>query len=144
MKINLTTSVSGNHRDVMARFDIDLFKFLTPPFPKVKIHAFTGTEVGDDYHIEFLFPMKGHWKGKITDRNIDDDAAYFIDEGTVLPMGLSYWHHKHIVRKISADKSDIIDQIEFKTRFSLLTLLMYPVLYFSFALRGPLYRKYFR
>jgi len=143
MKIELTTSVPGNYLAVMNRFDIELFKYLTPPFPKVKIHAFTGTEKGDSYHIEFLFPMRGHWKGVITDRQSNDQEAYFIDEGNELPLGLSYWHHKHIVRKETDTTSLIIDQINFRGSYSFLTPLLYPMLYMAFRMRKPLYKKYF-
>ena len=144
MNIKLSTKVNGHYLDVMKRFDRQLFEALLPPVGKTEIVAFTGSETGDKVHLRFITPFKAEWISDITDHGQDDKEAWFIDEGRVLPFGLTYWRHKHIVRKIDDHTSEIIDDITYKASNSILTLAMYPGLLASFYPRKPIYKKYFK
>lgn len=145
MNIIIKTRVAGNYRDVFAKFDRELFEALTPPGMKVDLVRFDGSATGDIVHIRLsiLGLIKQEWISKITEDRIEDDKAWFIDEGEKLPGFLSYWKHRHIVRK-SESGSIIVDNITYKTPFILLDWLIYPALYLQFAYRKPVYRKFFR
>ena len=143
MNIELTTEVPGNFVDVMAHFDRDLFEALKPKHADMEIVEFTGSKTGDKVHIRFHQPFKMEWISAITDHGKDENEAYFIDEGIQLPPGLSYWKHKHIVRKINPTTSEIIDNITFKGPNILVSLLLYPAIYLGFLPRKKIYKKYF-
>ncbi len=143
MNIQLEARVKGNYRDIMAQFDRKLFEALAPKQGKMEIVEFTGSEEGDRVHIRFLSPIKADWISLITEDAVSDTEAYFVDEGVQLPFPLSFWRHKHIVRKITEDTSCIIDDITFRGPNALLTLLLYPAIYLGFYPRKRIYRKYF-
>ncbi|MCO6476261.1 MAG: cyclase [Phaeodactylibacter sp.] len=143
MNIQLEARVKGNYRDVMAQFDRKLFEALAPKQGNMEIVEFTGSKEGDRVHIRFLSPIKADWISLITEDAVSDTEAYFVDEGVQLPFPLSFWRHKHIVRKITEDTSCIIDDITFRGPNALLTLLLYPAIYLGFYPRKRIYRKYF-
>jgi ligand-binding SRPBCC domain-containing protein len=127
----------------MAGFDRDLFLALAPPFPKIELKKFTGSETGDEVHIRFKSPVNKDWISDITDHGIDEKEAYFVDVGRVVPPPLKTWKHRHIVRKISETESEIIDDIEFSSGFAILNVLMYPALLIGFLPRKRIYKKFF-
>lgn len=143
MNIILKAQVKGNYKDVMARFDRDLFEALAPKTGKMEIVEFTGSRKGDRVHLRFISPLKAEWISDIIEHGENDKEAYFIDEGTLLPFGLKYWRHKHIVRKISETQSEIIDDMTFKGTNAIMTMLMYPGIYASFLPRKKVYQAYF-
>jgi len=143
MKLVLRTKVNGNYKDIMARFDRDLFLALAPPFPPVELKKFTGSETGDEVHILFKKPVNKDWISDITDHGVDEKEAYFIDQGRVLPPPLKAWKHTHIVRKISENESMIIDNMEFDCGNTLLNFLVYPGLLAGFLPRKIIYKRYF-
>ena len=142
MEIIITTEVNGNYIDIMDRFDRDLFEALQPNLGKMNILEFTGSKKGDIVSLEFLSPVKAHWSSDITADGSNESEAFFIDEGRILPSPLKYWQHKHIVKKLSDNRSVIIDQINYRAKYGL-TLFLYPILYFTFASRKKVYRSYF-
>ena len=143
MNIKIQTQVKGNYKEIMARFDRALFEALAPRQPKMEIVEFTGSKKGDRVHIRFLQPLKVDWVSVITEDEINDAEAYFIDEGVQLPFPLTFWRHQHIVRKITEDTSCIIDDITFRGPNALMTLLLYPAIYLGFYPRKRIYRRYF-
>lgn len=143
MNIILKTKVKGNYKEIMQRFDRELFLALAPPFPKIELVNFTGSKKGDKVHIKFLAPVNSEWVSDITADHEDENESYFIDEGTTLPWPLKFWKHKHIVRKIDESHSEIIDDITFKGVNGLISLFIYPALYIGFGMRKPIYRRYF-
>ena len=143
MNIKLQTTVAGNYKDIMARFDRALFEALAPPQPKMEIVEFTGSKKGDRVHIRFASPLNIDWVSAITEDEINDQEAYFIDEGVQRPFTLSYWRHKHIVRKITEDTSCIVDDITFRGPNALVSYLLYPAIYLGFYPRKRIYRAYF-
>jgi len=144
MNIQLKTKVDGNYKDIMKRFDRQLFEALKPKYGKMEIVKFTGSKKGDLVHLRFLSPIKMEWISEITADGEDEKESYFIDEGVKLPFPLSYWHHKHIVQKITEDTSYIIDDMTFKGPNFLVTLFLYPALYFAFYPRKSIYKSYFK
>lgn len=143
MKIKITTKVVGNYIEVFNKFDLELFKALTPKFPKIEIIEFTGSEIGDKVHIKFLSPIKAEWLSVITERKVNEGNAYFVDEGEKLPPGLSTWRHKHLVEYIDTKNCYITDYICFNGINKLFTILLYPIIYFGFYQRKSIYKKYF-
>lgn len=143
MNIQLKTIVKGNYKAIMARFDRALFEALAPKVPAMEIVEFTGSRKGDTVHIRFLSPVKVEWVSRITEDAENKTEAYFVDEGVQLPFPLSFWKHKHIVRKITEDTSCIIDDITFKGPNGLVTLLLYPAIFLGFYPRKKIYKAYF-
>jgi len=144
MNIQLKTKVDGNYRDIIKKFDRHLFEALKPKYGKMQIVKFTGSQKGDLVHLQFLSPIKMEWVSEITEDGENEKEAYFIDEGVKLPFPLSYWRHKHIVQKITADTSYIIDDMTFKGANFLITLFLFPVLYIAFYPRKSIYKSYFK
>ncbi len=143
MKVVLRTKVKGNYRTVMAGFDKELFLALAPPFPPIKLEKFTGSEKGDEVHIRFKAPVNSMWISDITDHGFNESEAYFIDKGRVLPWPLKSWTHRHIVRKVKDQESEIIDDIEYDSGIGFLNILLYPALYLGFLPRKRIYKRYF-
>lgn len=75
--------------------------------------------------------------------NLQPIVIYTTDEGVKLPYPLTYWKHRHIVRKVTEDTSCIIDDITFKGPNALFTLLLYPAIYLGFYPRKKIYRAIF-
>jgi len=144
MNIQLKTEVEGNYKEIMRRFDRKLFEALKPKHADMEIVEFTGSEKGDKVHIRFNRPVKTEWISLITESGVSETEAFFIDEGVTLPFPLSYWKHKHIVRKITDNRSYIIDDITFKGPNFLLTLVLYPFIYAGFYPRKEVYKAYFK
>jgi ligand-binding SRPBCC domain-containing protein len=143
MRIKISSRVPGHYKDVMSKFDRSLFEYLLPPFPKARIIEFTGSKKGDRVHISFSPPFKVDWISEITTDYEDQDQSYFVDKGIVLPPPLIFWEHKHIVQKQSHGNSYIIDDISYEATNKVLSVLIYPFLYFSFRARKRQYKKYF-
>ena len=144
MKINIRTKVKGNYREVMARFDRDLFEALTPPGASVELARFDGSKKGDVVHLKMklLGFIKDEWISEITKEGHTDRRAWFTDEGTRLPFFLTYWQHNHIVEN-HGENCVIFDQISFAGPWHVFDLFLYPVLYAQFAWRKPVYRRIF-
>lgn len=143
MRILLETKVKGDYKEIMARFDRKLFEALAPKQGKMEIVEFTGSKKGDRVHIRFISPFKADWTSHITEDYEDEQQTYFVDQGEIMPFGLGYWKHRHIVRKIDSTHSMIVDDIEYKAKSSFMTPLLYPALYFAFSPRKKIYQEYF-
>ena len=144
MKIKIKTRVNGNFNKVFEAFDLPLFKVLLPPKFMARLVHFGGSRVNDKVHVQLLFPAKADWVSLITEVHESESERYFVDEGVQLPMGLSYWRHRHVVQRLSDRSSMIVDDIEFKAKNKLWELFLYPALYFSFVPRIPAYKKFFK
>lgn len=143
MNIQLSTKVNGNYKDIMRQFDRKLFEALKPSLADMEIVAFTGSKKGDKVHIRFNSPIKAEWISLITEHGENEKEAFFIDEGVKLPFPLSYWQHKHIIRKITDTTSYIIDDITFKGPNFVMSWFLYPAIYMGFYPRKSIYKKYF-
>ena len=143
MKIKIDTLVSQPLKVVKEGFTGDLFLQLTPPFPKVKLLKFDGCLTGDIVSMELNFILfRQTWISEIIEDQSTDKSFYFIDQGTKLPFFLRYWQHKHLLSD-QGGSTLITDDISYKTPFIILDWLMYPLLYWQFKQRSPVYRKVF-
>jgi ligand-binding SRPBCC domain-containing protein len=143
MKIIIKTIVAGNYKNVMQQFDIKLFEALAPKSATMHIKEFTGSKKGDKVHIQFVKPFKADWISDIIEDGYNDTEAYFIDQGRVVPFGISKWQHKHIVKNITNTTCEIIDDITYEGVNLIWTILLYPVLFLGFYPRKKIYKKYF-
>lgn len=144
MKIIIKTPIKGDPIQIISRFDQSLFEALAPPGPGVELVRFDGSKKGDIVHIKLnLFGVKKvDWISKIIEDKQDNAQAYFIDRGITLPFFLSKWEHKHLVKR-NAEGSIIIDDIYYQTPYRIFDYLLYPILFFQFAYRRPIYQRIF-
>ncbi|MBB6609631.1 hypothetical protein H7F15_01140 [Pontibacter sp. Tf4] len=143
MQLHLKTNVRQNYRQVFDAFDEQLFRKLAPPYPKLKLIRFDGSEPGNVVEVELQTGIKSYsWTSLITERTITDTEAWFIDEGQILPPPLKRWHHKHLV---TANKSGatIHDIINYSSGNKMLDLALYPFMLAGFGMRKPIYQKVF-
>lgn len=143
MNIKIETEVKGNYLEVMEQFDLKLFEALKPKGVDMEIIEFTGSKKGDKVHIRFRSPIKAEWISLITEDGHNENEAWFVDEGDTLPFPLSYWKHKHIVRKLSDTTSMIVDDITFEGSNKLMSALIYPGIYTGFYPRKKIYKRFF-
>ena len=144
MNLILKAPVKGYYKNVMEAFDRDLFEALKPSVGKMEIMEFTGSKKGDRVHMKFINPVKAQWISDIIEDKVTDSRAWFIDVGVKLPWPLATWKHRHIVEKIDDNNSMIIDDMTFTGTNFILTLLLYPAIFFSFYPRKKIYQNYFK
>ncbi len=143
MKLVLTTNVRSTPEQVWRGFDQSLFEKLAPPFPRVKLLRFDGSEKNDLVEVElnFIF-FRQIWQSLIVDHGKSEEEIWFIDEGSRLPFFLRYWRHRHRLLR-TATGTQIVDDIEYRTPSLLLDYFMYPMMWLQFAYRKPIYRRVF-
>ncbi len=142
MRITMSTPVDGYYVDVMKRFDRDLFEALAPPVG-MTVDTFTGSKKGDTVVLKFTIPYKFIWQSDIIEDGHNEDRAWFVDVGKILPWPLKTWRHEHIVQKVNNHQSIIIDQMEYTCRSAWMNQLIKPVLYAAFNPRKKIYKQYF-
>ena len=142
MNLNVTTQYSTKKPllEVFSLFNKDMFYFLTKNGPVQPIR-YDGDEIGDEVHLDMLFPWKDKWVSVITAKEITEKECYFVDEGKVLPFGIKTWKHKHIVKK-SDDGVTIIDEIEFSSKNWLLDRFWFISFLPQFLARKKQYKQY--
>lgn len=138
----INTPIKGNANEVFARFDEALFNYLKPPSFIAEIKRYEGNKIGDKVAVAFKFPWQSLMVVEITEISEKEGHFYFVDEGRKLPFGITHWNHTHHVIA-NGNCSIIKDEIQFKTRFLLTMLFIWPAFYVSFLLRKPQYKKYF-
>lgn len=143
MQLHLKTAVAQDYMQVFNAFDEQLFRKLSPPYPRLRLLRFDGSRPGDVVEVELQTGIKSfRWTSLITDRSITGTEAYFIDQGQELPPPLKVWHHKHLVTK--NDSGAIIhDIITYSTGFKPVDVLLYPLMLLQFGMRKPVYRRVF-
>jgi ligand-binding SRPBCC domain-containing protein len=130
---------------VFAGFDENLFRYLSPAYPPLKVHRFDGCRKGDKVVVALvIFPgINLKWESEITESIAEDNYFFsFTDVGRALPFFLRSWHHQHIIRQQDIDVF-IEDRITFSGQWFMPALLSYPMLWFSFNSRKWKYRRYF-
>lgn len=144
MQITIPTTVQQPYLKVKEGFNEALFQKLNPPFPKVNLKRFDGCQKGDvvDMELEFIF-FQDRWESHITADDTTDAYFFFQDEGRRLPFFLKSWRHRHWVKKIDRNSSQIVDDIHYSTGSLLTDLLFYPLMKAQFLYRQPIYRKWF-
>ena len=144
MRLTINTSVNSSMFKVKEGFTANLFVQLSPPFPSVELIQFDGCKMEDIVHVRLnFFLFKQDWISKITEATETSNAWRFIDKGTKLPFFLKTWAHQHVIEKAGETQSVIVDQITYSTGTLVTDCLLYPILYFQFWYRRPIYRRVF-
>ena len=144
MQLHLQTKVRQNYKAVFNAFDKTLFLKLAPPYPKVDLVRFDGSKPGDVVEIRMRTGFKTFtWSSVITDEQVREHTAFFVDEGQVLPPPLKKWRHKHLV-VAAGSGATIHDIIEYSTGYAWLDVMLYPIMLAQFSYRKPIYKRLFR
>ena len=143
MKIFIKTRIEKNYQIIFSNFNLALFEALKPPLMKLTVERFDGCKAGDEVHLKMsLFGvLNQRWISHITKDVKSDYDIYFVDEGVLIPPPLKKWTHYHRIEKISELASFVIDDIDYKTGYSFLDIILYPPLYLMFYYRKPIYKR---
>jgi len=145
MKIYFETIVEKELKSVKDGFNEELFRALKPWWVPASLKEF-GMEKDDLVVLEF--PLRQRWISKLTEVDDSSDSYFqFIDEGIELPFPLVSWRHRHRLEKVKVEDSfsgtKIIDHIEFSAANKVISLFIYPLLWYSFKVREPIYCERF-
>ncbi|WP_400192862.1 hypothetical protein [Hymenobacter sp. B81] len=145
MHLLLRMRVAAPPTTVWSGFTRELFLALAPPFPPFRLRRFDGCLTGDQVEIELgAGPLRQGWTSLITAHGeLPGGGRYFVDEGQQLPAPLHFWRHRHRLEAAPDGGTCIVEDIEFRTASPLLDGLLYPLLWATFAWRGPVYRRRF-
>ena len=144
MNFTVTTKVKQPFLQVKEGFNQQLFSSLNPPFPKVKLKRFDGCKKGDVVTMELLFGFfNQRWESMITANDTTEEYFFFQDEGKELPFFLKHWKHRHWVKKVDGQSSEIMDDVHFKTGSYFTDLVLLPIMQAQFLYRKPIYKKFF-
>ena len=106
---------------------------------------YQGNQVGNEIHLMMMFPWKSKWVSKIIEVSEKSNVEkFFIDKGIVLPFGLTYWEHKHIVRQKSVNELEIEDAIRLDAKNILLTIFFKLIFIVQFKARRKKYKIFFK
>lgn len=142
MHIKIITLVGQDVQTVIKGFNRDLFLALKPPLVPITLVRFDGCNTGDEVHLNLGLGQK--WISVITHSEETGTGMLFVDEGRQLPFFLTYWKHIHGIEANPNGRGTIIsDFITYKGKGKLLEWVLYPVLYAQFALRKPVYKRFF-
>jgi len=146
MQLTIRSYVSDAMADeVFEGFDLNLFTFLSPIFPKMHVNRFDGCKTGDVVSVSLFVPLlpEQKWISEIVShQSIPGQSHQFIDEGRTIPFFLSTWKHTHRIEQVEKDVL-ITDAIQFTTPWYFPAFLAYLMLYPSFNSRKKKYAKYF-
>ena len=121
--------------------NIEIVKFLTR-FQPVKIIHWSGITNGEKAHFKLWLLGWKNFKVEHKEYKSDKDQLFFIDKGIELPLGITCWEHKHIVKKMN--KNTLIqDKVYFNHSNKYIGYLLFPVLMFPIIIRKLFYRLYF-
>lgn len=144
MELKITTEVGQSLQNVISGFNENLFRKLSPSFPKVILKRFDGSSKGDIVSLELDFILfKQQWTSEIISNSSTPLKFEFIDVGIALPFFLKAWRHRHIL-EVKNGKVLIIDDIAFSTHYKLFDYLLYPAMYLQFLMRKPVYKRVFK
>jgi ligand-binding SRPBCC domain-containing protein len=141
MHFKISTRIATPFRQEMKGMTKERLLQLNPKFPPYEIVRFDGIYQGAEVHIVLhLAGRKEHWEYLISEVKDTEDSWSFVDESRKQPFFLRSWKHRYTICG-DATYTKVTDQLEFRARFFLLDLLLYPWLYLHFLYRKPVYRK---
>tara|TARA_X000001036_G_scaffold430720_1_gene463873 strand:- start:404 stop:841 length:438 start_codon:yes stop_codon:yes gene_type:complete len=133
----------NNFQNVINAFhDINFVRFLTYLQP-IKIIIWEGIENNKLAFFKLWFLGWKDFKVKHSNYKLSHNELSFIDSGLDLPLGISSWHHKHIVKK-HKNHVLIIDSLCIEHSNKLIGYMLFPVLIFPIIIRIILYKIYFK
>ncbi len=129
--------------NTFAKHPEDLFKALSPPFPAAKLKTFGGTTVGAKVELDLQFGLwTSHWQSIVTEQVVGPEACWFVDEGTILPLGMTYFRHKHHLIASSPTTTTICEDITLAGGNWLITMVNYLGFLGQMQMRGSVYKGY--
>ncbi len=140
--IQYECKVERPFEEVVKKFDRDLFASLTQGFPPVHIERFDGVHTGAETHLKLGGKRGVPWVSVIVSCENDEDRFEFVDEGRVVPFGITHWKHIHTVKRSEDGGSIIIDDVSFSARKGLENALWFGFNRDMAARRGK-YKRYF-
>lgn len=143
MRLKLKTVVKRDFDTVVRGFNRNLFEYLVPGWGLPVFKRYDGQQHGDMVHIVFRFPWIIDWMVVVKEAGMTDKTYWFTHRGLKIPLGLVFWQHVHRVVAMGKQKTGIIDNIEFQSKWAILNPLNYLVLLFIFFPRKILYRRYY-
>lgn len=144
MRLKIETKVQGNQKEVFEKFTKELLLFVSMPYPRFKLIHFNGSSVGSVVEAELdMIIKKVKWVSVVTEHEVQSEKSWFVDEGTVMPFGMIYWRHKHLVEQRN-DGAYIIDDLTFHGNNFFKSLMLYFMFIPAFYYRKPRYKMYFK
>ncbi len=147
MQFTIRSYVSEAKADVVfAGFNLSLFTFLSPAFPKMRVQRFDGCQTGDMVSVSLIVPGVSElkWISEIVHHHsVSGQVHEFTDEGKTLPFFLKKWRHVHRIEQVEKNVL-ITDSIQFTTPWYFPAFLAYMMLYPSFYSRKKKYATYFK
>ena len=147
MHLVLHTSVAApDPAGVLAAFTEPLFRALAPPFPRLQVRRFDGSQPGHEVEVELNWLLfRQPWTSRVTETDATPTEVWFVDEGQRLPWPLRTWRHRHSVsRRRDGHRGTVItDDVTYTTGNGALDALLYPMLWTQLAYRRPIYRRWF-
>ncbi len=142
--LNFECTVNSPIHKVFDAFTLPLFQKLAPPLSQMDILQFDGSKKGDEVKFSMGFlSIRQFWYGMIIDDFKSEDECFFIDIGKKLPWPFTAWNHKHIFRKVSANQTKLIDELEYECSNPLFELVLIPMMIGYFHYRKYIYKKEF-
>lgn len=145
MRFLIPTLVKGNYKTVFSGFDHGLLLKLTPPGMRLElVSADAPDKPGGRIHIKVkvLGLIRQEWVNEFSRYELRDDECHFVDEGRTMPFPFKRWRHDHRVLK-EGDNAKIVDDVTYSSGLLILDWLLFPVVWFQFRYRRPIYRKHF-
>ncbi len=145
MNLKFKTPVPSSLDKVKSGFNKKLFEFLTPPWVSIALERFDGCKTHDEIHLKMKQAgLTQQWVSVVTSEEESTHEWSFVDEGKLLPWPLKKWRHHHRVIKTSETAVEIVDDIFYQCSPKILGVIIYPVLWSTFAIRPSRYVEYFK
>ena len=143
MEYNQKVLIKKNTSDtvIKAFHNIKFVKFLMLLQP-IKIINWDGIENNKKAAFNLWFFGWRKFEVEHSNYSKSQNKLSFVDQGIKLPLGISSWHHEHIVEEHKKG-SLIIDKLNFNHTNKLIGYLIYPLLVFPIFIRHVLYKIYF-
>lgn len=139
-RVRITTKISARPKEIMAKFNKELFLELCPPFVDIEVTQFDGIKLNDELHaIVSTCGSYQSWINIIVESQMGEQCCYFVDEAREMPAPFTYWRHLHEVKEIDKDHSLLTDEIIFKTSTPLTDYIMLVIIYCLMYFRKPIY-----
>jgi hypothetical protein len=144
MKITFKTLINKDFDIVVDGFNQNLFEYLMPLYCFPVLKRYDGQQHGDMVHLSFRLPGINDWKVVVKEAGKTDKLFWIVHRGLVMPFALAFWQHSIRVVSLKQNKTAIIDQIEFNSKWKILNPLNYLILFFIFFPRKIFYKSYYK
>lgn len=147
MRFTIQSHVQNAKADIVfAGFNLDLFTFLSPAFPPMRVQQFDGCKTGDIVWVCLSVPFLPvqNWISETTNHHSELGKMHeFTDEGRTLPFFLKKWKHIHRIEQKGNDVL-ITDAIYFETPWFIPNFIAFVLLFPTFHARKKKYAAFFK